>query len=180
MHEKNIKKIVIDQLKKKFPNWRLLNKKEKRSIAKKVLAEEKKNYDFNLNVDTPIHELLGIPHLKNTNFMNLEQMKEFVEEHNRRILELPTFRNKYINDAELRKINDLLDDSIVNKLLAPIGFTPAKRKIFPSPHENLRFQLPSPRNLHRADAPRAARFFSFADTQSSNGGVRTQDFQPNR
>jgi hypothetical protein len=38
----------------------------------------------------------------------------------------------HIKDEELRFIDDLLDDQIINKLLAYEGYTPAKRDFSPS------------------------------------------------
>ena len=39
MHHKNIKLLVRKQLKKQYPNWNRLNRKIKKEIARKVLAE---------------------------------------------------------------------------------------------------------------------------------------------
>ncbi len=60
MHLKNIKATIRKQLKIKFPNWKRLTKKEKKSIAKKVLDEAIQDYDFNEEIKTKKHELLGI------------------------------------------------------------------------------------------------------------------------
>ncbi len=46
MHHKDIKLIIRKQLKKRYPNWKRFNNKEKKTIAKKVLAEVIKLYDF--------------------------------------------------------------------------------------------------------------------------------------
>jgi len=60
MHHKNITLIVRKQLKKQFPNWKRLKKKEKKDITRKVLAEVVAEYDFSQPVDMPKEELLGI------------------------------------------------------------------------------------------------------------------------
>jgi hypothetical protein len=46
MHHKNIKLIVRKQLKNQFPNWKRLPKKNKKELARKVLAEVVSEYDF--------------------------------------------------------------------------------------------------------------------------------------
>lgn len=60
MHHKDIKRQIRKQLKKEYRNWKRLNKKDKKSIARMVLDEMVSDYDFTKQVDTPAHELLGI------------------------------------------------------------------------------------------------------------------------
>ena len=60
MHHKDIKALIRKQLKIEYPNWKFLTKKEKKAIAKKVLDEVVKDYDFSREVKTPVPELLGI------------------------------------------------------------------------------------------------------------------------
>lgn len=57
MHHKNIKAIIKKQLKKKYPHWRSLTRKEKRSIATMVADEAVKGYDFKKTIQTPLEEL---------------------------------------------------------------------------------------------------------------------------
>ncbi len=47
MREKDIKRQVLKQLKKEFPNWRRLSRKEKKRIAKEVLQSVLANYSSN-------------------------------------------------------------------------------------------------------------------------------------
>ncbi len=60
MHHKNIKRIVIKQLKKDHPNWRTISKKEKKQLAKEVTEAVIHDYDFSTVLDVPVGELLGI------------------------------------------------------------------------------------------------------------------------
>jgi len=60
MHHKNIKLLIRKQLKKQYPNWRLLSKKEKNEIARKVLAEVTAEYDFKSEITASPSQLLGI------------------------------------------------------------------------------------------------------------------------
>ena len=41
MHHKNIKQIIRKQLKKQYPNWKQLSKKQKKAISKAVLNERR-------------------------------------------------------------------------------------------------------------------------------------------
>ena len=50
MHHKNIKPIVRKQLKSNYPNWKSLTKKGKKRMAKMVIDEVVKDYDFNQEI----------------------------------------------------------------------------------------------------------------------------------
>jgi hypothetical protein len=132
MQEKHIKRMVIKQLKKQFPNWGRLTRKEKKTLAEQVLAEVKKSCPPASHISAPLNELTGTPSIKDTNIMTLSDMERFIREHNRCVVTLPApSRKKYLKDPELRAIDALLDNSIIDKLLAPVGFTPARRLLFP-------------------------------------------------
>jgi len=56
------------------------NQKRKKAIAKKVLDEVVKNYDFKQEVTTPLEVLLGIEsQLPTASIMNLDEMGRFIE-----------------------------------------------------------------------------------------------------
>ena len=59
MHEKNIKRLAVKQLKKEVPNWRRIPRKQKKVIANKILEEVMNKYSFKENVDIPTSELTG-------------------------------------------------------------------------------------------------------------------------
>ena len=136
MHHKAIKAEIKKQLKTRYPNWQCLTKKEKKAIAKKVLDEAVKNYDFKQEVTTPLEVLLGIEsQLPTASIMNLDEMGRFIEGCKNSVLFKLNRKSRYplhIKDEELRFINDLLDDKIINKLLSYDGYTPAMRDFFPS------------------------------------------------
>jgi hypothetical protein len=46
MHDKNIKRIIRNQLKQHFPNWNRLKRKTKKEIIQEVKATISSNYDF--------------------------------------------------------------------------------------------------------------------------------------
>jgi hypothetical protein len=135
MHRKDIKAHVRKQLKTEFPNWQRLTRKEKKKIARKVLAEVVDNYDYPKEIVTPVPELIGLSDQQPTKgIMTIEQMAGFVEARQGD----PLFRlygkrstHPAIKDNELQIIDSLIDDRIINKLLAPEGYTPASRFLFP-------------------------------------------------
>ena len=136
MHHKNIKAIIKKQLKTNYRDWNRLKKREKRELAKKVLAEVVADYDFSKEIETDKLDLLGIKQQELTSgMMNLEEMARFVEDNENDVLfKLNKIKRHplYLKDKELRFIDDLLDDTIINRLLAYDGFTPRMRDIFPS------------------------------------------------
>ncbi len=136
MHHKAIKAEIRKQLKTQHPNWQSLTKKEKKAIAKKVLDEAVYNCDFKQDVTTPLEVLLGIEsQVPTASIMNLDKMGRFIEGCKDNILFKLNRKKRHplhIKDEELRFIDDLLDDKIINKLLSYDGYTPAMRDLFPS------------------------------------------------
>ena len=136
MHHKAIKAEIRKQLKIQYPHWQCLTKKEKKGIAKKVLNEVVNNYDFKQEVTTPLEVLLGIEsQLPTASIMNLDEMQRFIEGCNDSILFKLNRKRRHplhIKDEELRFIDELLDDKIINKLLSYDGYSPAMRDFFPS------------------------------------------------
>lgn len=127
MHHKNIKAIVRKQLKINYGHWNLLNKKAKKRIARMVLDEVEKDYDFGSEIKTSEPELLGIENqLPTPGIMNLEEMECFINSHKNDVLFKLKKHKKhptYLKDEELRIIDDILDDDIINKLLSYDGYT---------------------------------------------------------
>jgi len=135
MQNKDIKTQIRKQLKKRYLNWNNLTKKEKKQISKKVMDEVVANYDFSKTVTTPILELIGLSAQKLAKgIMTIKQMSEYVENYQSSVLfKLHGQQGSHpaIKDSELRIIDQLIDDSIINLLLAPKGYTPASRNLFP-------------------------------------------------
>ncbi len=87
MQRKEIKAIARKQLKRNYPDWTRLKKREKREIAKKVLDEVVANYDFKKEIKTDKPELLGIELQKITSgMMNIDEMAQFIEKHKNDVL----------------------------------------------------------------------------------------------
>lgn len=135
MHHKNIKLIVRKQLKKQFPNWRRLPRKIKKEMAGKVLAEVTGEYDFTQEIKAPIHELLGIEtQLPGKGIISLDEMARFIDMiNNSKIMKFSDLKRsaKYVEDEELRFVHGLIDDGVINRLLAYDGYRPAMRDFFP-------------------------------------------------
>jgi hypothetical protein len=136
MHHKDIKAKIRKQLKIQYPNWKRLSRKKKKAVAKMVLDEVVNGYNFSQEIKTPMAELLGLEEQSSfSGIMDLEAMARFIDSHNNSFL-FKLHRKKkpslHIKDEELRFIDDLLDDQIINKLLSYKGYSPAMRDLLPS------------------------------------------------
>ena len=149
MHHKNIRLIIRKQLKRQYPNWKRLNKKTKKEIARKVLAEVTAEYDFNQDIQASPEELLGIEQqIPTEGIIKLDEMAQFIDMVNSsRVIKFNSYNRSpiYITDEELRFVDELLDDGIINRLLAYDGYSPVMREIFPS-------------NLFRAELLKAIKY----------------------
>ena len=56
MHEKNIRRIITNQLKKSFPNWNKMTRKSKKELTKQIMKEVVDKYDYSQALDIPIEE----------------------------------------------------------------------------------------------------------------------------
>lgn len=134
MHHKEIKKNIKKHLKLEYPRWHSMNNKEKKSIVKKVVDEVVKGYDFSKTIQSPIEDLLGIEEqVPTADIMNLKKMTQYIRmAHSSRLLKLNKKQHALFKENdELRFIDDLLDDEIINKLLSYRGYTPSMREFFP-------------------------------------------------
>ena len=134
MNHKDIRQQINRQLKKQYPGWNRLPKKQKREIARNTLAEVVADYDFNKPVAASRAELLGIKQqLPTKGIIPLAEMAEFIKKIDQsRIIKFNSYRRSplYIKDAELRFVDQLIDDTIINRLLAYDGYSPKMRDIF--------------------------------------------------
>jgi hypothetical protein len=149
MHHKNIKLIVRKQLKNQFPNWKRLPKKNKKELARKVLTEVVAEYDFKQEVNTPVDQLLAIEGQHPAKgIIKLEKMARLIEKVNStRIINFSNYKRSrtYINDKELNFIDKLIDNRMINCLLAHAGYSPSMLETFPS-------------NLFRAELLKAIKY----------------------
>jgi hypothetical protein len=149
MHHKNIKLIVRKQLKKQFPNWKRLPKEAKKELARNVLAEVVAEYDFKKEIKAPIEELLAIDkQFPAKGIIKLDEMTRFIDmANNNKIIKFSNYKRSsiYIGDEELQFIDKMIDDGIINRLLAYDGYSPVMRDIFPG-------------NLFRAELLKAIKY----------------------
>ena len=136
MHHKDIKLSIRKQLKRQYPNWKRLNRKTKKAIARKVLAEVSAEYDFGQDIRTSPKELLVIEQqIPTEGIIKLDEMARFIHMINSsKLIKFNSYNRSpnYIKDEELRFVDELLDDGIINRLLSYDGYSPVMREIFPS------------------------------------------------
>jgi len=149
MHHKNIKLIVRKQLKNQFPNWKHLPKKNKKELARKVLAEVVDEYDFKQEISTPVDQLLVIDGQHPAKgIIKLDEMARLIEKVNStKIIKFSNYNRShiYISDKELQFIDKLIDNRMINHLLAYEGYSPSMLEYFPS-------------NLFRAELLKAIKY----------------------
>jgi len=137
MHEKDIKRIVREQLKKKHPNWKRLAKKQKKQLAREVTDAVIAEYaSYNQELDVPIESLIGIEDQQvDRKIIPLQDMADFVDNFHQRsgVIDFAKYRKPWpeIYNKELQFIDKLLDDRILNSLLSYEGYSPQMRDIFP-------------------------------------------------
>jgi len=135
MHHKDIKHEIRKQLKRFYPNWQRLTKKGKRAIARKVLNEVVENHDFGQPVKTDKAQLLGIEEQSVCpGIMNLEEMERFIKSRENDVLFKLSKPKGHpaIVDEELKLIDALIDDGIINDILSYDGYSPSMRDFFPA------------------------------------------------
>lgn len=104
MHTKDIKRIVRNQLKKKFPNWKRLSRKKKKILAKQVSEEVMKDYSLEKEVTAPLNELTGTPAIEQAEIMTLNEMDKFIADHDNHIIQLPIPSRKNISMTQNCKL----------------------------------------------------------------------------
>ena len=145
MQAKDIKRLVIKQLKTKFPYWRRLTKKQKKALAKEALDEVMASYQPGQALQVPRHELTNMP-APGVDIIPLSEMGTFIEDRTRSFLPFTKYSyQRYLDDPELCLIDRLLDDRVLNDLLASPSYTPTMR-------------LVSPAQLFRAELLKALRY----------------------
>jgi hypothetical protein len=85
MQAKDIKRLVIKQLKTKFPHWRRLTKKEKKALAEQTLAEVMADYKEEQWKQVPLHELTNMPDVP-PGIIPLQEMAKYIDNLNCNLL----------------------------------------------------------------------------------------------
>ncbi|MCP4749542.1 MAG: transposase [Proteobacteria bacterium] len=136
MHHKNIKLIVKKQLKKDHPHWQRMTKKEKKELAKQVTAAIVDDYDFKQEIDAPIEELIDIDsQAVDEDIIALDEMNALIDNfHENSLVDVGKIKKLRVNivNGQLKYVDNLLDNHIINRLLSYKGFSPPMRKFMPS------------------------------------------------
>lgn len=132
--KKAIRIHIVQELQKNHPNFNRLVRRQKRQIIRDACKAAEKALKSGLLKISELtnEERLGLGK-RPEGIMTLDEMKRFVEDHQQSVLRFPrTPRWKYIKNPVLKFMDELLDDSLIDQLLATPGMTPAKRKWMPS------------------------------------------------
>jgi hypothetical protein len=143
MHRKNIRLIITNQLKKSLPNWKKMTRKSKKELTKEIMIEVADNYDYSQPLDIPIEKLIGVEDQKpSKGIRSLPEMTTYIEKfHSDNLFDFDGLKKPYpeIVDEELQFVDRLLDDQIINSLIAPDGYSPEHREI--QPYQLFRMEL---------------------------------------
>lgn len=109
-----------------------MTRNEKKELANQVLDEVTSNYAFEEEIKAPINEVTGTPSLQKGT-ISISYMKDFIKDSKGPLLNLTKSRyRKPLRDPELKAIDELLDDAVVNHLLSTQSYTlSSMRSLFP-------------------------------------------------
>jgi len=143
MHKKNIRIKAKKQLKYNHPHWKKMKKKAKKKLVKQVMAEVMNDYDYSQTVNLPIEELTGIDdQMPSKGIKTLAEMAQYIDNfHKDNLFLLDKKRKPFpeIVNQELKFIEDLFDDAIINSLIAPKDYSAPHRQI--QPYQLFRMEL---------------------------------------
>jgi len=112
-----------------------MTKKSKKILIRDVVDEVVKNYDYSQSLDLPIEELTGIEtQSPSRGIRSLPEMAEYINNfYSDNLFDLDKIKKPHpeIVDPELKFIDDLFDNQIINSLLAPEGYSAPHRNILP-------------------------------------------------
>ena len=127
--------MVQKQLEINFPNWKKLNRKTKKKLSRQIMQEVVGGYDYNQELNIPIEKLIGIDQqMPSGGIIPLLEMGRYIENFYSGFLFKPDTKKKAapeITDPELRFVDELLDNQIINALLVNESYSPQTREIFP-------------------------------------------------
>jgi len=128
---KALKRLIVKQIKKNYPNFNSHTKREKKDIIKDIWKQVYNNYDFSTEPELSKQQLLNIEPLPQ-DIITIEQMKKLMAQKQTKIIPLmPNASIKYIQDPELKDIYDIVNWNLINRLLADQHYTAGKRELQP-------------------------------------------------
>lgn len=128
---KTLKRLMVKQLKKNYPNFNSYTKTAKKEIISDIWKQVYNHYDVSTEAELSKPELLNIEPLPQ-DIITIEQMKKLMVQQQTTIIPLmPNASIKYIQDPELKHIYDTVNWNLINRLLADKNYTPGKRELQP-------------------------------------------------
>ena len=141
INKKELRIYVTQQLEARFPYFNCLKRKDKRAVVGKVSKAAKNAFEAG-ELSIPAlssSERIGLGPLPQS-VMSLPEMKQFVEEHERNCFSFYRASAKiHLKEPLLQCMDEMLNDSLLDRILAPSGMTPSKREWMPS--QLLRIEL---------------------------------------
>ncbi len=120
-----------------------MTKKSKKEVAKQVMDEVVNNYDYFQIIDLPIKQLTGTENqTPSGGIRTLSEMAEYIEDfYSDNLFNFDKIRKPFpeIVDQELKFIDELFDDPIINSLISPEGYSSQHREIHP--HQLFRMEI---------------------------------------
>ena len=112
-----------------------MTRKEKKLLAKEILDHIVKNYDYSQSINISIEELTGIEEqLPSKGIIPIHKMGDYIQRvYINNLVSFDKRKKPYpeITDQELRFIDELMDDIVINSLIQPENYSPAHRLIHP-------------------------------------------------
>ncbi|MDA3918583.1 MAG: transposase [Deltaproteobacteria bacterium] len=112
-----------------------MSKKSKKGLLKQIMDEVVNNYDYSQTLDLPIEQLTGVEdQLPTKGIRSLSEMAEYINNfYSDNLFDFDKSKKPYpeIVDQELKFVDELFDDPIINSLLAPEGYSEPHRNIQP-------------------------------------------------
>ena len=141
LDKKAIRVSIKKQIEVESPHFSGLKRKEKREIVSEIantVMQQLKNNELAIPVLSDA-ERLGLCEIPD-GILSIDAMEDFINDHQRTILNFSNAtKNRRLKNPILKKMDKILDDSLLNRLLATDGMTPSKRDWMPA--QLLRIEL---------------------------------------
>lgn len=120
-----------------------MDRKSKKALTREIMDEVVANYDYSQELDIPVEKLIGIEGQRPSGgIRSLPEIASYIENfHSDNLFDFDRLKKPYpeITDVELQFVDQLLDDQIINTLIAPDGYSAPHRDI--QPYQLFRMEL---------------------------------------
>ena len=141
LSKKDIRVVIVRQLKKQYPGFKRLKRKEKREVIQEACRAARQALDndsFPIPALSPA-ERVGLEKVPD-DLVTQKEMAKLIEDSKTKILRFRhPDRSKYLENPLLCLMDEMLDDPLLNTLLAGPSLTPQKRDWMPA--QLLRMEL---------------------------------------